>query len=83
MSEIYTITICMGSSCFSRGNRDILNSVQNFIARHHLNDRVSLRGAHCLASCTEGPVIIINDRHIANISLSNIEGILEKELRTG
>jgi NADH:ubiquinone oxidoreductase subunit E len=73
----------MGSSCFSRGNKDILGKTREFIARHHLTDRVILRGSHCLGNCSKGPSMVINDKLVSPLSISTIDSILEKELKTG
>lgn len=83
MPKTYQITICMGSSCFSRGNKEILEKIREFLVRHHLNDRVVLRGSHCLGNCSNGPSMRINDKLISPLSLSTIDSLLEKELKTG
>lgn len=54
------VTLCMGSSCFSRGNEAALRSLEDFIEREGLSDRVSLRGEHCMGNCAQGPNIRIN-----------------------
>ena len=83
LSKTYRITICMGSSCFSRGNKEILERIREFIARHHLTDRVILKGSHCLGNCSNGPSMVVNDRLVSPLSLSTIDAILEKALKTG
>ncbi|MCA1756619.1 MAG: NAD(P)H-dependent oxidoreductase subunit E [Bacteroidales bacterium] len=83
LSKTYNITICMGSSCFSRGNKEILEKIREFITRHHLTDRVILRGSHCLGNCSKGPSMIVDDRLISPLSIVTIDSILEKELKTG
>ena len=43
-----TITICMGSSCFSRGNSTNAEVIQRFIADNGLEDKFSVRGCQFL-----------------------------------
>ena len=53
------ITLCMGSSCHSRGNRDNLALVREFLAARGLEERVSLKGRLCMENCRRGPVVEI------------------------
>jgi NADH:ubiquinone oxidoreductase subunit E len=54
------IEICMGSSCFARGNNKTVTILQNFIERESLSGTLMIRGALCKGRCKEGPVIVIN-----------------------
>ena len=60
MSKV-TIGICMGSSCFSRGNGLLSVSLREAIAEAGLTDRVSLKGFLCIDHCGEGPCVCIDD----------------------
>ena len=56
------ITICMGSSCFARGNENNLKVIQDYLERHDLTDDIDieLSGTLCLGKCGTGPNVIIN-----------------------
>ncbi|MFO7575242.1 MAG: (2Fe-2S) ferredoxin domain-containing protein [Bacteroidales bacterium] len=79
MVKRYEIRICLGSSCFSRGNKELVQFVKEYLAKNHLDDRVVFRGARCMGHCNEGPVIVINDRLIRNVGQPEIESILDEE----
>lgn len=68
MSDKTTITICMGSSCFSRGNNRHLQTIQNFIAQHGLQEQVNLSGSRCEGLCMHGPNIRIDGELIADLN---------------
>lgn len=72
--------ICLGSSCFSRGNKDVVNFIREYLKKNHLDDRVIFKGARCMGLCSSGPNLTINGVTIEGLSISQIEGILEKEL---
>ena len=72
------ITICLGSSCFARGNRNLVEVVKQFIRDNKLEDRVFFHGNHCFDKCIDGPVIKINDKVYTGIEESKVIGILEK-----
>lgn len=58
--QVHEIRICLGSSCFSRGNRDLVQRIKQYLASYHLEDKVFLKGAHCLGECSKGPLVIID-----------------------
>ncbi len=72
--------ICLGSSCFSRGNKEVVNFVRDYLKRNHLDDKVVFRGARCMGHCSNGPNLRINDLITEGVTLAKIEEILEKEL---
>lgn len=74
------INLCLGSSCYSRGNREILDTLEQIIQEQHLEDRVSLKGAHCLGQCSKGPVILINQQQYKKLHPSCIRDILMHHL---
>ncbi len=80
LGKTHEIEICLGSSCFSRGNREVVQVIRNYLRKNHLDDRVMLRGARCMNRCSEGPFIIINGRSYTETGVQDIEKILEKEL---
>ena len=74
------IKICMGSSCFSRGNKHTLQIVQKYLKDHHLERDVILKGNHCFSNCSAGPIVKIGERIYEKVSSESILEILEKEL---
>lgn len=79
MKKRYEIQVCLGSSCFSRGNKELVRYITGYLKKNHLDDRVVFRGARCMGHCSEGPVILINDRLVKSIEQPEIESILDEE----
>ena len=71
--------ICLGSSCFSRGNKDVVMFIREYLRKNHLDDKVVYKGARCMGLCSNGPNMIINGVTFEGVTISKIEGILEKE----
>lgn len=82
MAQKIEMRICLGSSCFSRGNRDVVMYIRDYLKKNHLDDRIIFKGARCMSLCSNGPNLKINDRVIEGVTLSSIEGILDKEFGT-
>jgi len=70
------MNICLGSSCFSRGNRDVVQFIKEYLKKNHLDDKVVFKGARCLGHCSNGPNLIINGKIIEGVSLDMAEKIL-------
>ena len=75
-----TIVICMGSSCFSRGNKKLVKIIQDYLKEHKLEDEVILKGAHCMSNCDKGPVMQIDEEKIFHITEENLIDILSNKL---
>ena len=74
----HNIKVCMGSSCFARGNMSNLDYIENFIAENGLEATVELVGAHCQDKCENGPHIFIDDKAYDEVDEEKLKNILEK-----
>jgi NADH:ubiquinone oxidoreductase subunit E len=80
MAQRIEMHICLGSSCFSRGNKDVVTFIREYLRKNHLDDKVVFKGARCMGRCSNGPNLTINGVTTEGVTLSKIEAILEKEL---
>lgn len=72
------IKICMGSSCYARGNDENIETLENYINEHQLDANIELIGLRCTDNCDKGPVIIINGKEYYNITYLELKKILEE-----
>jgi len=77
MDSKIKVTICLGSSCFSRKNRDVVTALQEFIANKNLGSKVSLKGGHCFGKCSLGPIMIVDEQLFAEINPQKAVAIVE------
>ena len=56
----------MGSACFSRGSKQIAETVHTFLEERPDLD-VDLRGSLCTGNCEKGPVMTINGKLYENL----------------
>ncbi len=78
MTEKTEITICLGSSCFSRGNKKLVRIIDEYLKKNRLKDKVFYHGNHCFGHCDKGPVLDINGKLIEEVSENNIYDILDQ-----
>lgn len=74
------IKICLGSSCFSRGNKKTLQVVQKYLKDHNLERDVILKGNHCFSNCNAGPMMKIGGKVYERVTGESVLEILETEL---
>lgn len=72
------ITICMGSSCFARGNERNLALCEDFLSERGLQDEVDLElaGSLCTGNCAEGPIVIVDGRTYTRVDRGVMGDIL-------
>ena len=71
------IVICMGSSCFSRGNKKTLGLIKQYLKEKELSDKVVFRGSHCFGECEDGPVITIGSEKHTQVSSTYVTELLD------
>ena len=71
------VVICLGSSCFSRGNKKTVNLIKAYIQDHQLGDKVYFHGSHCFGNGENGPMLRINDQTFEHVTPENVLAILD------
>ncbi len=74
------ILLCLGSSCFARGNHDLIAAIRSYITRNQLEEKVEFRGDHCFGNCSDGPNVQIDSRLYQQVNRENIGQILDEAL---
>ncbi len=72
------LAICLGSSCFARGNKLLLENVEKRLARNGWRDLVRISGLRCENRCGAGPNIKINDTLHQGLDSETVMDILAK-----
>lgn len=72
------IIICMGSSCFARGNGDNLGVIEDYLEENGMEARVELAGSRCEGLCADGPMLSINDRRFHKVDREMLLDILRE-----
>ena len=78
MKDKTKLILCLGSSCYSRGNQYVLEIVKQYIKDHNLKEQIDFRGQLCTGNCSNGPVLKINDMIFKNVDKNSILKILDQ-----
>ena len=75
------VIICLGSSCFARGNKELTRSIQKFIRQWNLTDKVNFKGNHCFEECHQGPNLRIGGKIYHEVNNDNLQDFLTDGLK--
>lgn len=75
------IVICLGSSCFSRGNRRVKERIDQYLKENGLVQKIPFRGSRCFDNCSRGPVVRIGSEMYYGVNEKNIVDILDKHFK--
>lgn len=77
-AKTITVKVCMGSSCFARGNAANLDFIENYIKENGIDAKIEVVGSRCENNCAIGPNVIINGENCESASPVRLESILKK-----
>ena len=80
MNDMVEIVLCMGSSCFARGNNRLLPALEDMIRRNEWEAKVSLSGSRCESRCGDGPNVTVDGILYHGMDVAAIEHLLEARL---
>lgn len=78
MSDKIEITICLGSSCFSKGNGETQKQINAFLEENKLKDKVFFRCELCTGNCLKGPILKVGDELYEDVDLDCAIAILNE-----
>lgn len=76
----HKIVICMGSSCFARGNERNIQVIQDFLKNNQLEADVEFVGTHCNNICSNGPNISIDGVMFNKLDGETLIDLLNRKL---
>jgi NADH:ubiquinone oxidoreductase subunit E len=80
---ITEIAVCMGSSCFSRGNAVNAEVAQRYIEEHGLGEQVALSGCLCENKCKKAPNIKLDGKTFSYIAAETLPRLLDSVVNDG
>lgn len=76
------LQICLGSSCFSRGNKRIVKVIEEYLKENKLNNMVYFHGGHCFSKCEKGPTLVVNGKSFYQLNEEKVLTILDSLFST-
>ena len=76
------IVVCLGSSCFARGNSENLAIINSHVQDHSLDASVRITGKLCQDECMQGPNLSIGGEIYHGVTAARLRRLLEQFDRT-
>lgn len=77
---ITDIQVCVGTSCYSKGSYNIIESLSKFIKEHGFENKVNIRATFCMEHCSQGPSVVIDGEFIPETTPEKVEEILKGKI---
>ena len=75
---VVEIVVCLGSSCFARGNSENLAIINDYVLSHGLNAKVRLTGRLCQDECKQGPNLMIGGEFHRGVTTARLRELLHQ-----
>ena len=75
-SEPVEIVVCLGSSCYARGNALNLASIETYLKNHGLTNRALVTGCLCQDQCKQGPNLKVGGEDQHEVTLAKMRELL-------
>jgi NADH:ubiquinone oxidoreductase subunit E len=75
---VVEIVVCLGSSCFARGNSENLAIINQHVQSHGLNASVRITGKLCQDECKQGPNLTIGGEFYHGVTAAKLRELLQQ-----
>lgn len=67
------LKICIGSSCYLKGSKQIVEYFKDVIEKEQLEDKIILSGSFCSGKCNRiGVTVTVNEKIYTGITINNV-----------
>ena len=75
---VVEIVVCLGSSCFARGNSENLAILNQQVKSRGLNATIRLTGKLCQDQCKQGPNLTIDGEFYHGVTAQRLRELLQQ-----
>ena len=75
---VVEIVVCLGSSCFARGNSENLAIINQHVKNHGLSASIRLTGKLCQDQCKQGPNLSIGGEFYHGVTAARLRDLLQQ-----
>jgi NADH:ubiquinone oxidoreductase subunit E len=72
------VVICLGSSCFARGNKQLVKIVSDYLRDRNLLNEVRFHGERCFGHCAAGPSLKLDGIIKENLDEESVVAIMDE-----
>ena len=72
------VVICLGSSCFARGNKLLVKVVNDYLRDRNLLNEVRFHGERCFGQCAVGPSLKLDGKLVERMDEESVIMLLDE-----
>lgn len=76
------VVICLGSSCFARGNKQLVKIVNDYLRDRNLLNEVRFHGERCFGQCAVGPSLKLDGKIKERLDEETVIAVLDEFFET-
>jgi len=76
------VVICLGSSCFARGNKQLVKIVNDYLRDRNLLNEVRFHGERCFGQCAVGPSLKLDGKLKERLDEETVIAVLDEFFET-
>lgn len=76
------VVICLGSSCFARGNKQLVKIVNDYLRDRNLLNEVRFHGQRCFGQCAVGPSMKLDGKLLERLDEESVVAFLDEFFET-
>uniref|UniRef100_A0A7C4RX33 2Fe-2S iron-sulfur cluster binding domain-containing protein n=1 Tax=Fervidobacterium thailandense TaxID=1008305 RepID=A0A7C4RX33_9BACT len=80
-SEKVKVSVCLGTSCYSKGSYELLEQLIALTNREEWAKNLEIKGTFCVENCGKAPNVVVNDTIIDEANIEKIKEVALDELR--
>jgi NADH:ubiquinone oxidoreductase subunit E len=77
-NDALDIVVCLGSSCFARGNAENLAILKEYAASHRDKLSLHLTGCLCQDRCGQSPNLKVNGKFMHGVNAEALRALLDQ-----
>lgn len=80
-SEKVKVSVCLGTSCYSKGSYELLEQLIALTNREEWAKNLEIKGTFCVENCGKAPNVLVNDTIVDEANIEKIKEVALDELR--
>ena len=74
------VNVCIGSACHLKGSYSVINTLQQLVKEHKLQDQVEICAVFCLGHCTKAVSVQIDGGEVESVNPDNVYDFFEMRI---
>ncbi|MFA5478961.1 MAG: NADH-dependent [FeFe] hydrogenase, group A6 [Candidatus Muiribacteriota bacterium] len=66
------VSVCVGTSCYTRGSQDLIMQLAHYVEANNLSDRINVKASFCFENCGKSPNVKVGETLIEKATFAKV-----------